>query len=684
LGFWILIFTQDIFAQGKEQNRDKEKVEIRADEIQVIEKETRSDLRTEQSDKTGFHSEIDLSKAKNQYTSLPEILEREAGLRVRAFGGLGSYSTLSIRGTNPNQSNFYVDGVPFRNSQSGEVNLSDLPFDTMDSVEIYRSGNPFGLSGSAIGGVVNLKTKKPTEDRSRIQLGGGSFRTAKLTASKSGLVESTDLGYSVFGLQEKSDQNFSFLNDQGTILWNSFDDTVDKRKNANFLRTQGNLNLYWTGFQTDWKLFTDIQNRQNGVPGPGSNQTEKTKRDYTRGILALQSDSPEFLWESLQLETRIFYSGFQDDFFDPRSEFSSGRPNSRAKSDQIGFQVNPTVYLLEYYQVLRFSAGGEWEDFRRDRRTAEHRKIESEPIRNRRFLYGKIEDEFRFFENKLFLIPGLDYEEFRDTYFDESPVQDESPYRNLVTKFTNPKFGLLWKFWNRGKDSIFLKTNISRSARLASFLELFGERGQILGNSRLVPERSENRDLGIGWTKFIFGIELRSELIWFQKDIQDMILFIPNSQFSLRAENLDSAKIQGTEWVQSILWKNWKLKWNYTYQIARNTSDSISFQGKYLPLRPKHELFSQLSYQWTNWETGFDLHYIGAVFRDRTNEYINYLPAREIYGIFLTYKIWESEENRDSLKLNVQIQNISDRQFADFIGYPLPGRNWNAMLTYQF
>ena len=105
---------------------------------------------------TGFQKEIHLDSANTRYTSLPDILNREAGVRIRQYGGLGSYSTLSLRGTNPNQSKIYWNGVPINNSLGGEINLADLPFDNLEKIEIYKSGTPAGFSGSAIGGSINL------------------------------------------------------------------------------------------------------------------------------------------------------------------------------------------------------------------------------------------------------------------------------------------------------------------------------------------------------------------------------------------------------------------------------------------------------------------------------------------------------------------------------------------------
>lgn len=696
--FFLIIFHNYLLAQ------DSSSV-IQVEPVQVIEKKSSQETDASRKDKTGFHSSILLDQAKERHDTLPQILEREAGLRVRQFGGLGSYSTLSIRGTNPNQSRFYIDGIPFNNSQTGEVNLADLPFDNLEEVEVYRSGVPLGFLGSAIGGIVNLKTMKPKEKRTRINIGGGSFNTGRGSVSHSDLTSSGEIGYTLFGIGEKSDQNFPFLNDQGT-LFNPLDDAEEKRKNSQFERAQGTGNLFWNIGKTDLRLLADVNHRRHGVPGIGNNQPEKTQRKYTRGMTALTTNSKEFILDQLQLETRLYFSSFRDEFFDPRSEFSSGRPNSQANSDNKGFQFTPTLYLLEYFQILKFSLGIEWEDFRRDLRNSNHQVLQKEPIRNRRFRNLQIQDEIRLFQSRILVVPGVIWDEYRDIWENDTALRWEDRYVNKVTRFTNPRIGILGKLYEDSNHKFHIQANASRQARVPYFLELFGERGQVIGNQNLIPERSKNFDGGFSYEGSFIGIHLASVISIFHKTIQDMILFLPNSQFTLRPDNVDSARMDGMEFANTLSWKSWKWVLNYTYQRAINTSDSPALKGKFLPLRPMHELFTSLSYQWNRWLIGAEYIYIGAVFRDRTNEFINYLGPRDIYGAFLTFVLWEeipskAQENysfdkeigsirnqshsyKKELRLNFEVKNIGDKQFADFVGFPLPGRMWFLGVSYVF
>lgn len=109
---------------------------------------------------TGSAEVIDVSNETGTMKTLTDILEDQAGVRIKRYGGIGSESTISIRGTNANQVQIFIDGVPLRDSRMGEVNLESIPLDNVERVEVYRGFVPARLGGSAIGGAVNIVTKK--------------------------------------------------------------------------------------------------------------------------------------------------------------------------------------------------------------------------------------------------------------------------------------------------------------------------------------------------------------------------------------------------------------------------------------------------------------------------------------------------------------------------------------------
>lgn len=661
----------------------------RADTVEVIGTSTQTDAsktKSVKSDPSGYTEVIDAEKFKGRYTSLTDILEREAGVRVRRFGGLGSYSTLSIRGSNANQVRIYIDGVPLNNAQGGEVNLADLSFDNLEKIEIYKSGNSPGFSGSAIGGTVNLVTSKSSKKPStRFVLSGGSLNTFKLSASHSATIN--NVRYSLFTQQEKSDQNFTFRNNNGTYF-NQLDDFDDKRRNAQFNRYNLTGNVSFDIKQTTITLLNDFNYRKNGIPGPGSNQTKKVEREYLRNTSSLGTNTKSLFFTNLNLDTRLFYTGARDHLFDPLSEFSSGTPNSKANIQQYGLHLLPTLYLLNSNQILRFLFAFERETFLRDRRNKFDQVVDKSTRKFRHHTTWQIQDEIRLLDKKLTITPAIQQELYIDRFNtqDNLILNTESSPNKKTTQYTNYRLGLLGIIHKDKENTFSFKTNIARERRIPDFLELFGERGSVIGNLSLKPERSINTDAGFVYDTQRQNIKFTGSLVYFQKQITDMILFIPNSQFTLRPENIDSASIKGIEFTQNLTINDrWKLESNYTYQKAINTSDTSYLKGKYLPLRPVNEWHGSISRRFNKAEIGFESNFIGAVFKDRANEYQNYQPARWIYNTFFTYYFKrQTEDDSRELFITFEIKNITDKRAEDIVGYPLPGRIWYGTLSGRF
>ncbi|MBE7410573.1 MAG: TonB-dependent receptor plug domain-containing protein [Leptospiraceae bacterium] len=664
---------------------------IRVKEIEVIATNNNNTSKTNsiKEDPSAFVNVISAESFRGKYLSLADVLEKEAGIRVKKFGGLGSYSTLSIRGSNSNQVMFYINGVPINNSQGGEINLSDLPFDSIERIEIYKSGSTLGLSSSAIGGSVNLIVGKDVKIKiSRATISVGSLNTGKISASHSDFTEKVQ--YSILVQNEKSDQDFLFRNNNGTPVLNKTDDFDDRRRNAQFNRYNFSGNLAGELGKTKLTLLNDFAYRTNGIPGPGNRQTKKVEREYVRNTSAIGTETPEFLSENIKLETRTFYTGTRDHVFDPNSEFSSGTPNSKADIQQYGLHIIPTYYLLNYNQIIRFFVSLERETFQRDRRNTFDEIVDKSTRKFRNHSTFQLQDEIRFFSKKLNFIPSAISENYTDRY--NNPETKEFNLLNpddgkSVMRYTNYKLGLLAVLLQDLNKTISIKGNISSEKRAPNFLELFGERGSILGNTSLSPEKSKNSDIGPVVNYSTKKIELKTSLSLFSKNIKDMILFVPNSQFSLRPENIDSASIQGFEFsVKADIYQKIKFESNYTYQKAINTSDVSYLKGKYLPLRPMHDWFGQVSFYNRYLEIGIESHFIGAVFKDRTNEYVNYQPSRWIYNVFFSYYFGgrKKKHSEKEIMLSIEIKNISDTRAEDFVGYPLPGRLYYATLSGKF
>lgn len=665
---------------------DAQEIKPEGEGIRIEAEKENEDSRTESSIGTTI---LSTKKYDIRAATIADVLEREASVRVRRYGGRGAYSTLSLRGSNPNQINIYIDGIPVTGASNGEFNISDLNLDSFEKIEIHRSGS---YPGSAIGGSINLITKKSAQKKpgGRIKAIAGSHKTFGLGADYHG---AKFLNYTVITKAETSDQKYKFTNHNGTPILNPYDDFEDRRQNAWYKNYFGTLNLGKKYNDTSFFFLNDSALRYHGIPGAIPRQTKKTKRKNFRNTSGFGLDSKGLFWENFRLKSRTYYSDNRNSHFDPEQEFASNQPNSKSRLNQYGLHIEPVIYLLDYYQTIRIYLAAEAEEFRSDKRNKFDMLLERQPTRFRYHQTARLSDEFSFFDDRIVLIPAAEYQQYEDRFNEPQNTQTDFLFQNKDTKgseISNYKFSSKFVFWKEQKYQFSFLAGAHSANRVASFLELFGERGSIIGNTKLEPEKAVTTEAGLGFETRSDFLDGKLEVIGFQRKIDDMILLVPNSRFTLRPENIDNAQIDGVEVTSNAKIMNFiKLYVNYTYQRAINTSDERSVEGKFLPLRPLHESTSGFSFFSDFWEAGTEVVYVGAIFRNRTNEPDAWSPPSWIWNLFFSYAIFQVKDKKkerieEELTIGLQIKNLQNRRNTDITEFPLPGRTAFITLNWKF
>lgn len=137
-------------------------------------------------------SAIDASQA----TSLQDLLRGRAGINLVNTGGLGKQTSLFLRGTNSSHTVVLVDGVRINTGDFGLAMLQDLPLAQIERVEIVRGPQSSLYGADAIGGVVQIFTRRNRGGFApHLELGGGSNG---LRQASGGIGGGTDRGW--FGL----------------------------------------------------------------------------------------------------------------------------------------------------------------------------------------------------------------------------------------------------------------------------------------------------------------------------------------------------------------------------------------------------------------------------------------------------------------------------------------------------
>ena len=106
---------------------------------------------------------------------LSAVLAAQSGVVVNDYGPQGQTKTVSIRGSTSSQVLVLVDGIRLNSSFDGSVDLSRIPVASIDHIEIIRGGVSALWGTGAVGGVIDVITKKADAPSISLSVENGSY-----------------------------------------------------------------------------------------------------------------------------------------------------------------------------------------------------------------------------------------------------------------------------------------------------------------------------------------------------------------------------------------------------------------------------------------------------------------------------------------------------------------------------
>src|SRR6266566_3512584 len=166
---------------------------------------------------------------KYHFETVEDILRSVPGVEIRRSGSLGKLSNISIRGANSNQVQVLVDGVRVKSPTTGQADLSDISPDLIERIEVIRGPQSTLYGADAIGGVVNIITKKGKGPFSAtVEGGAGNYDTYTGRGWFSGTYSFLDYSGSISHLEsngqfqnDSSDKNAVNLRLGVSLPWDS-------------------------------------------------------------------------------------------------------------------------------------------------------------------------------------------------------------------------------------------------------------------------------------------------------------------------------------------------------------------------------------------------------------------------------------------------------------------------------
>jgi len=125
---------------------------------------------------------IEMKELSVRSIDMNQLLTKTAGIRVRESGGLGSSFNYSLNGISGRGIRFFIDGIPIDRFGIG-YGINNFPANLIERVEIYKGVVPPEFGNDALGGVIQLISRKSLQKYLDVSYSGGSFNTHRLSLS---------------------------------------------------------------------------------------------------------------------------------------------------------------------------------------------------------------------------------------------------------------------------------------------------------------------------------------------------------------------------------------------------------------------------------------------------------------------------------------------------------------------
>jgi outer membrane cobalamin receptor len=616
-------------------------------------------------DRSGAASVVRPGDSPRAFDDLGTILLEVPGVTASRTGSIGAFSTISIRGSSPDEVRVYLDGVPLNVAAGGAVDISTLPLGDVERAEVYRGASPLAFGQSALGGIVAITTLTPGESSLKLRSGMGSFgaRSADLTGG--GQLGRVRLYAGVHAYQATGD--YRYHNDNGTAA-NPDDDVDMPRKNNDLAEVNGLVRavLPLPGRRTLQAGGFGFA-REQGLTGRGAYPTVSARLMTTRALGYLRYQSRADLGAGGSLAAQLYLSDQRDRTRDPEGELGVGGPHLTYNTSRaMGAIVNGSRPLAGWLRGAGIVEG------RRETYRPVN-ELEDAPTglpAERLAAVAGAELDFLWAWADLNIVPSARVEIVSDRVTrgatTEPVVTRELPVLRL---------GLV-----RGLGAhAMLKGNVGRYARIPSFIELYGNgTGRLLGNPELLPERGTNADLAL----WVDASHVSSRTGIFAAWVDDLIRWQSSSWGQARAGNLAQTRIWGVEQeLRATLGRHLRAVGQAAYLHAVDESDDPGTHGRQLPFRPRVSGYLRPELVHVPLAASLELGAYadadvrGQSYADSGN--LLTLGARLLLGAGVTVAA-----PRTGLRLTASAANLTDDRHADFVDWALPGRTLFVTLAF--
>jgi iron complex outermembrane receptor protein/vitamin B12 transporter len=560
--------------------------------------------------------------------SLGDLLSTIPHVHVSRPGNGGSLTTATIRGGDPNFTLVLVDGIPANdptNILGGSYDLSALALDNVERVEVVRGPMSSIYGSAASAGVINVITRRSREGPELVIEGmfGNPWQTGRLRASGGDRIGDTTFSASASfldreGLPEGVESSL------GVVSFGAANEFSADRSLEGLFRYQRAESTAYpeNGGGPEFSILDTLKESESGETFGRIGYVDRLTPDWELGLS----------WDLYDIRRTADTPAILD-----------GEPPSFASLPSI---LSDTGFTRNRVRVSNtWNLGSNWT-------THFGLNVEEERGTTASTIAGTIPADFQL---------------SRTTLAPSGEVRYRSDLLNVDASVRVDKLDGFGARWSPGVGIVIpipgipakVRASWARAFKAPSFYAL-GD--PLVGNPALEPERTRGFDAGIEDLEFGVGIPVSVSLIYFRNTFEDLIDFSP-ALFQL--VNRSEATTQGVEAGVGVDLSSrvgvrghaTYLDWSLGGGVTEPLRDRPRWRGGFgLSVEP----FPDANLRWdTLWVSSRYDFQVPVPSRQRAEGYSTTDIALEV--------------ERELLDVFVRIENLFDREYHEFIGFPDPG-----------
>lgn len=687
LAFFLLIIGSGGFALAAPQDGSPEKTIVMEEVVVTATRDTEEIRKVPANVSVITARQIEQSGA----TTVVEVLDKLESIQFRDYSGNSSQAVIDIRGfggDNPyGKTLIMLDGRKMNRPDMSSINWLQIPLDNIERIEVVRGASSVLYGDAAIGGVINIITKKG-EGRPKFNASviAGSYG---LHNERIGVNGATDKW--TYALTGENNFNFGYrerskLSSQGGGVDIGYDasDWLNVSLGLSFNKTDYQMPGALTKAQMD-------QDRRQYQPATPANWASAAPDDdgsdkYTNVNLGIKSFlgsfgqiDIQFLYGKKDLQANIpswtfnKYSNTGTDMYGITPKYILAKEIFGFKNKLVlGLDYYNEPYKKEFFSSRERTTKTGWADLSKDS------------------LGYYIRDEFSLLKN-LILNAGYRSERATIKASNTDTITPANTFTNRNKTYNAEAYeaGLTRLVGKQSK--IFAKyATVYRMPFLDEVASFNGFGGELFLQN-LEKEKGISMEAG---TEFYPLNNLKIGLTLFRIDMEDEIQYVYVTPWSGYNQNIGKSRHDGAEISLSHLWeKRARLYGNFTYHVA-TVEDGGANNKKEMPLVP-----NRMANAGVELYLPYDLilrpevRYVGDAFLSGDNDNnTEKLEAYTLYNLYLSYK-------PSVRKVNVTaffgVENLTDVKYSSFGSdnaswggintyYPMPGITFKGGLSFEF